>query len=62
MTRKHFEGLAQLVRLWTQDIEAGIPTGPSVIASDLARFCQSHNRRFDYERFMLACKPTKEGK
>ena len=60
MTRKHFIHLAKIIQHWSRTIEQGIPVTPTVIAYDLAMFCQSHNPGFDHERFMRACQTEKE--
>lgn len=53
MTKKHFEGLAEIVAL---ELDFLSDSDRFKVAEELARFCNQHNANFDYMRFLAACK------
>ena len=57
MTRKHFEDLAQIIRVARKSEEMGLHWDTAQWEEHLIVLCMSHNTRFDAKRFRKACTP-----
>lgn len=63
MQKRHFEGLAEMVRDLNLSLADGVHVNDSgiktfsayTVAARLADFCQQQNPRFDRARFLAAC-------
>lgn len=58
LTKKHFEDLAEIIRVAKRWEELGKPYDTAEWTSEIISFCRSMNPRFDADKFKRACIPS----
>ena len=58
MTKKHFEDLAEIIRIARRSEQIGYPYNVNDWEESIIQMCQRHNPRFSATTFKLACTPT----
>jgi len=55
MTKKHFQKVAEIIQAYDTDL-----VSKDLLIRAFVKFFEDDNPRFDIQRFLMACEPTKK--